>query len=318
MGAPATGVLSELVMKRRGTCQAKDRLVLASLFGLGLAGCLLTGGGGGVGVDSDCPTGDERCDCYNNETCNGGLACLSDVCVRVRSDDDRDGSDGGGMDNGGLDGEEDSTSDSSNGEPDQGTDGATEPITEALQESSEHPTDVAAPDEVVANEAEPTDDSVRVEEADEVEAAPDEAEAAPDEIVPDDSPTDNPADETDTAPSETDDRNTDECEEDGGSCWGGDAFICSDGAPEARDCGGCSALGCGLACCEWLAAFAARNEPYLERPELLTGFSQGVGSVTIELAFDGSGSSTLGGFRTGNAHADIAELVRVQQVRLWR
>jgi hypothetical protein len=36
----------------------------------------------GSSGNSDCPAGAERCACYPNDTCNAGLTCLSDRCVR--------------------------------------------------------------------------------------------------------------------------------------------------------------------------------------------------------------------------------------------
>ena len=39
-------------------------------------------GTGGSGGDSGCMAGSETCSCYPNATCNGGLICLSNLCVR--------------------------------------------------------------------------------------------------------------------------------------------------------------------------------------------------------------------------------------------
>jgi hypothetical protein len=36
----------------------------------------------GSSGNNDCPAGAERCACYPNDTCNAGLTCLSDRCVR--------------------------------------------------------------------------------------------------------------------------------------------------------------------------------------------------------------------------------------------
>jgi hypothetical protein len=36
----------------------------------------------GSSGNSDCPAGAERCACYANATCDAGLTCLSDRCVR--------------------------------------------------------------------------------------------------------------------------------------------------------------------------------------------------------------------------------------------
>ncbi len=49
---------------------------------------LLVGAGGGCGGSGKssppdaCSAGNERCACYPNGTCNAGLSCLSDLCVR--------------------------------------------------------------------------------------------------------------------------------------------------------------------------------------------------------------------------------------------
>jgi len=51
------------------------RIVLAAIV-LGTAAC----GGGSSG--QSCPTGGERCACFGNATCNAGLVCLSQRCVR--------------------------------------------------------------------------------------------------------------------------------------------------------------------------------------------------------------------------------------------
>ena len=40
------------------------------------------GTGGTTSTDGGCPTGSETCSCYANNTCNGGLICLSNLCVR--------------------------------------------------------------------------------------------------------------------------------------------------------------------------------------------------------------------------------------------
>lgn len=36
-----------------------------------------------VPIDEECSVGDERCACYEDDTCNIGLTCLSDVCVNI-------------------------------------------------------------------------------------------------------------------------------------------------------------------------------------------------------------------------------------------
>jgi hypothetical protein len=49
---------------------------------------------GSSGEDSDaCETGTERCECYRNDSCDKGLMCVSDVCVKESSaDEDNDAS----------------------------------------------------------------------------------------------------------------------------------------------------------------------------------------------------------------------------------
>ena len=42
------------------------------------------GGDGGASADqSGCPTGSEACPCYEDETCDTGLSCVSNVCVAL-------------------------------------------------------------------------------------------------------------------------------------------------------------------------------------------------------------------------------------------
>ncbi len=48
-----------------------------------LTSCLSSGGG-----SSDCERGDEGCECYPNDTCNGDLACYSGLCVEDETDAD--------------------------------------------------------------------------------------------------------------------------------------------------------------------------------------------------------------------------------------
>src|SRR5262245_6402304 len=58
---------------------------------LGYAGC------GGGGDDGACATGDERCACFGNGTCNDGLTCLSQKCVRLGGEGGRAGTGSGGV-----------------------------------------------------------------------------------------------------------------------------------------------------------------------------------------------------------------------------
>lgn len=71
---------------------------LLRLGGLGLtAGVLLVsacGGGGDSDAGASCEQGDERCECYPNETCNDDLECRSGVCVSLGSGGSSNGSGG--------------------------------------------------------------------------------------------------------------------------------------------------------------------------------------------------------------------------------
>ena len=40
-------------------------------------------GGGGAGGSTGCPTANETCACYGNDTCNAGLTCASHLCVSL-------------------------------------------------------------------------------------------------------------------------------------------------------------------------------------------------------------------------------------------
>lgn len=55
-------------------------MIRATASSLGLLVALLVGCGGGDSAPAD---GEERGPCYGNGTCNAGLTCLSDVCVRA-------------------------------------------------------------------------------------------------------------------------------------------------------------------------------------------------------------------------------------------
>lgn len=58
-----------------------------SLLLLGIlsqAGCFGGGGGGGKPADGGtCEQGEETCACFPNQTCNAGLICASDLCVKL-------------------------------------------------------------------------------------------------------------------------------------------------------------------------------------------------------------------------------------------
>lgn len=67
--------------------------------------------GGGCSEEEKCASGDEGCECYPNETCNGNLACYSNFCV------DPDKEPGG---SGGGDGSSEAESGETNGESSRG------------------------------------------------------------------------------------------------------------------------------------------------------------------------------------------------------
>ena len=55
------------------------------LVSLCLLGALATMAG--CSNDSGCTPGEERCSCHPDQTCNTGLSCLSDLCVRITDGD---------------------------------------------------------------------------------------------------------------------------------------------------------------------------------------------------------------------------------------
>jgi|GEM_PF-3330678 len=52
------------------------RLALLAAIGMTFSSC-----DSGKSQGGGCTTGDERCRCYENDTCNDGLTCLSNICV---------------------------------------------------------------------------------------------------------------------------------------------------------------------------------------------------------------------------------------------
>ncbi len=78
-GATATGGVANAAGSSSGG---------AATGGLSSSGGVTTGGA--TGGEAPCTTGDERCACYPNDTCNDDLTCASNLCVR------RPGTGGGG------------------------------------------------------------------------------------------------------------------------------------------------------------------------------------------------------------------------------
>ena len=75
-------------------------VAVAAIVVQGAGGCGGSGGGGQM-----CATGQERCACYGNRTCNAGLVCRSDRCVFDPASGGATGSGGkGGMGAGGSPG----------------------------------------------------------------------------------------------------------------------------------------------------------------------------------------------------------------------
>lgn len=56
--------------------------------------------GGACSEEKSCATGDEGCACYPNDTCNGQLACYSNLCVDPEKEPARSGDDAKGTDDG--------------------------------------------------------------------------------------------------------------------------------------------------------------------------------------------------------------------------
>jgi hypothetical protein len=75
----------------KATGKAGAPLIWAGLLALSCGGSASGTGLAGDG-DGDCPTGDETCACYGNDTCRGDLVCLSGLCVEAgEGDGDGDG-----------------------------------------------------------------------------------------------------------------------------------------------------------------------------------------------------------------------------------
>lgn len=74
-----------------------------------------------------------------------------------------------------------------------------------------------------------------------------------------------------------------------GACAAGDGLDCVNGQSVARECAGCEALSCGVACCERVVPLGADAEPFAARPELVQAFSQSAEGVQLSMTF-GSGN----------------------------
>ena len=78
----------------------------------------------------DCEPGALRCECYDNQTCDEGLDCVSEICVE-RDADTGEGGDGDSDGDGDTDGDADGDSDSdSDADSDADTDGDTDADTD--------------------------------------------------------------------------------------------------------------------------------------------------------------------------------------------
>src|SRR5215471_13963979 len=64
-----------------------------SMYALALA--VIGAGCGGKSTTAPCSPGAERCDCRLDTTCNDGLVCASNVCVRIGGTDTGLGGAGG-------------------------------------------------------------------------------------------------------------------------------------------------------------------------------------------------------------------------------
>lgn len=89
-----------------------------------------------------------------------------------------------------------------------------------------------------------------------------------------------------------------------GTCAAGDGMDCSpEDEPVERDCSSCALLSCGESCCASISYFGANDYPFLERPELITGFTAGATEATLEAAFDSSGELAAITFKLDQAYA---------------
>ena len=59
-------------------------LVIAGLVAAACGGDVKGLSSRGPDAGGKCEPGRERCRCYGNETCNDGLVCASELCVKVR------------------------------------------------------------------------------------------------------------------------------------------------------------------------------------------------------------------------------------------
>jgi hypothetical protein len=106
----------------------------------------------------ECETGAERCECYRNDSCDDGLVCLSDVCVKMAEDEEQDA--GGDSPNeeepGESEGEEDP--DEAEDEPTESEEGTeTEEGTQTEEEPTESEDDAETDAEPDEPEEEPTE-----------------------------------------------------------------------------------------------------------------------------------------------------------------
>lgn len=227
-----------------------------ALAALGLFGC------SNDAASDECELGSEGCHCYGNKTCDDDLACLSDRCVDLDSDGETE-------------------ADAASRPTVAGSkDGSAEDVVDATaQDASANETPKPKLD--AASESEPAGDTPQ----------PDSEANA---LEPDASEATRPEAETATEPSpvhtgtssvdETSAPGPGECVE-SGTCAAGNALLCVDGKPEARDCTGCAVMSC--TCCGNVGTFGMLDtSPFTELPEIITEFVQAPDYVSIAVDFD--------------------------------
>jgi hypothetical protein len=113
--------------------------LLLGVSAIAVTGCTSGSDGGG---SQACETGEERCDCYRNESCDKGLMCVSDVCVKDPAASDEEDASGGPSDK--ADGRA-ADPENDNTDPDETND----------EQTSNEQTNDEDPDETEAEETEP-------------------------------------------------------------------------------------------------------------------------------------------------------------------
>ncbi len=295
-------------------------LTAASVVATALLGCGILGDddkeedSSSVNTGDDCEEGDEGCECYPNETCNDGLRCLSSLCVDTSGnsddadddddDDDADDDDADDDDADDDDADDDDADDDANGDTsdDDADDSDADDDDDAddsdvdnsdadddASDDSDEPSDDGSTDdgsEDDTNDDEPSDDSASDDSNPTDDVSDDSSTddlAADDSSVDDSNLDDDTVDDTDDA---SDDSSEVSCTETG-MCSAGDRMECTEDGLSEADCAGCSVLECGVACCSHVSYFGAETYPdWVERPELVSDFTQSESAVTLRMAFD--------------------------------